>query len=145
MPAATNHSAIQDRLENYRVYQAARELFHAFWDDSEALMQDIRGRELLKQQTRSLDSICANIEEGYGRGFGKELPQHLKIARGEARESRGRYERLSRLLSPSIVQQRTTTLDQIIGGLTKTIQTIEIRRTSERLSPPVTRHPAPQE
>ena len=134
-----------DRLENYGIYQVARELFEAFWDDSEIMLKDVRGRELVKQQVRSLDSICANIEEGYGRGFGKELPQHLKIARGEARESRGRYERCQRLLSEVVVQERVSKLNRIIGGLTKTIQTIEARRQIERIPSPVTRHPSPSE
>jgi len=89
--------------------------------------KDYRGRELVKQQLRSLDSICANIEEGFGRGFGKELPHHLKIARGEARESRGRYERCHRLLSPEVIAPRVASLTHIIGGLTNTIKTIERR------------------
>jgi four helix bundle protein len=99
------------------------------WADSEILGNDYRGRELVRQLVRSLDSICANIEEGYGRGFGKELPQHLKIARGEARESKGRYERCHHLLPAEAIGQRTSVLDQIIGGLTKTIQTIESRKS----------------
>ena len=116
-----------DKLESFGIYQLARRLFDDFWKDSEILNKDYRGRELVKQQVRSLDSICANMEEGFGRGFGKELPQHLKIARGEARESRGRYERCSHLLSTEIITQRVATLSHIIGGLSKTIQTIENR------------------
>ena len=136
-----------DRLESFGIYRLARQAFDEFWDDSELLGKDYRGRELVKQQVRSLDSICSNIEEGYGRGFGKELPQHLKIARGEARESRGRYERCNRLLPANLVNQRVTTLNRIIGGLTKTIQTIETRRIvadeprNSRHPSPVTRHP----
>jgi four helix bundle protein len=118
---------ISDRLESFGIYRLAREAFNEFWDDSEILGKDYRGRELVKQQVRSLDSICANIEEGYGRGFGKELPQHLKIARGEARESRGRYERCARLLPIETITKRTEILGRIIGGLTKTIRTIESR------------------
>ena len=101
---------------------------------------------MAKQQVRSLDSICANIEEGYGRGFGKELPQHLKIARGEARESLGRYERCRHLLPSELIQRRTAALDHVIGGLTKTIMTIENRRNtsgnevSSRHPSPATRH-----
>ena len=90
---ALNQSHSQDRLESFGIYQLARQLFDDFWTDSELLGKDYRGRELAKQQVRSLDSVCANIEEGFGRGFNKELPQHLKIARGEARESQGRYAR----------------------------------------------------
>ena len=116
-----------DSLETFGIYQLARQLFDNFWDDSEILARDFRGRELAKQQVRSLDSVCANMEEGFGRGFGKELPQHLKISRGEARESRGRYERCSRLLAPEIIAQRVGTLSRIIGGLTNTIRTIEAR------------------
>ncbi len=121
----------QDRLESYGIYQLARQLFNDFWGDSEILGKDYRGRELVKQQVRSLDSVCANIEEGYGRGFGKELPQHLKIARGEARESRGRYERCNHLLPADLIDQRVAMLNRIIGGLTKTIQTIESRPKSQ--------------
>ena len=114
-----------DRLDSFGIYKIACQLFDDFWTDSEILGKDYRGRELVKQQVRSLDSICANIEEGYGRGFGKELPQHLKIARGEARESRGRYERCHRLLPSDLIAKRVETLDHIIGGLTNAIQTIE--------------------
>jgi four helix bundle protein len=120
-------SANADRLESFGIYQLARQLFDDFWNDSEILSRDFRGHELCKQQIRSLDSICANMEEGFGRGFGKELPQRLKISRGEARESRGRYERCNHLLSSEIITQRVATLTHIIGGLSKTILTIENR------------------
>jgi four helix bundle protein len=116
-----------DRLESFGIYQLARQVFDEFWADSEMLQKDFRGRELVKQQVRSPASICANMEEGFGRGFGKELPQHLKISRGEARESRGRYERCKHLLPPEIIAQRSAAWSHIIGGLSKTIQTIENR------------------
>jgi four helix bundle protein len=116
-----------DRLESFGIYQLARQLFEDFWKDSDILLKDYRGRELVKQQVRSLDSVCSNMEEGFGRGFGKELPQHLKISRGEARESRGRYERCNHLLPPEIITQRVATLSRIIGGLSNTIKTIEAR------------------
>jgi four helix bundle protein len=124
---ALNQSRSQDRLESFGIYQIARQLFDDFWTDSELLGKDYRGRELSKQQVRSLDSVCANIEEGFGRGFGKELPQHLKISRGEARESLGRYERCNHLLPSETITQRVSALSRIIGGLSKTIQTIENR------------------
>ena len=131
-----------DRLEAYGIYQLACQLFNEFWDDSEILGQDNRGRELAKQQIRSLDSVCANIEEGYGRGFGKELPQHLRISRGEARESKGRFGRCARLLPLATIQARIAALDRIIGGLSKTIQTIEARN-SARDTKAVSRYPSP--
>lgn len=139
---ASSQNHVQDRLESFGIYQLACELFREFWKDSEILMKDVRGRELAKQQTRSLDSVCANIEEGYGRGFNRELPQHLKISRGEARESRGRYLRCQHLLPADLIKQRVSTWDRILGGLTNTINTIESKQ--KRLSvkaPP--RHPSP--
>ena len=137
--AADNTTRHADRLESFGIYQIACQLFSDFWSDSEILGKDYRGRELVKQQVRSLDSICANIEEGYGRSFGKELPQHLKIARGEARESRGRFQRCAALLSADLIQQRIAALDHIIGGLTNTINTIEAKQ--RRVNPaPASRH-----
>ncbi len=119
----------EDRLENFGIYRLACQLFDEFWNDSEIIERDYRGHELVKQQTRSLDSVCANIEESYGRGFNKEMPQHLKIARGEARESKGRYRRMKSLLPQETIQKRTAVLDQIIGGLTVTINTIESKHS----------------
>lgn len=119
----------EDRLGSFGIYKLACQLFDEFWGDSEIVGKDYRGRELVKQQTRSLDSVCANIEEGYGRGFNKEMPQHLKIARGEARESKGRYNRMKFLLSAETITKRIAILDRIIGGLTTTINTIESKRT----------------
>lgn len=117
-----------DRLDDFGVYKLASQLFDDFWQDPETVMKDERGRELVKQQTRSLDSVCANIEEGFGRGFNKENPQHLKIARGEARESKGRYWRMRFLLSLETVNKRWAVLDQFIGGLTATIVTLESKQ-----------------
>ena len=119
----------EDRFESFGIYKLARQLFDDFWNDSEIVGKDYRGRELVRQETRSLDSVCANIEEGYGRGFNKEMPQHLKIARGEARESKGRYNRMQFLLPTETIAKRVVALDRIIGGLTTTINTIESKRT----------------
>jgi four helix bundle protein len=119
-----------DRLGSFAVYGLARELFDAFWNDSEILARDFRGRELVRQQIRSLDSICANIEEGFGRGYGKEYPHYLKIARGEARESLGRFERCGRLLPAILVNDRIVILNRIIGGLTRSIMTLERKKAA---------------
>lgn len=120
----------QDRLDDFGIYKLACQLFDDFWADSEIVGKDYRGHELVKQQIRSLDSVCANVEEGYGRGFNKEMPQHLKIARGEARESKGRYKRMKFLLPIETITKRVAILDQIIGGLTNTIISIESKRNA---------------
>lgn len=114
-----------DSLDKVVFYQKSLELWDLFWSDSEILLQDVRGKELARQLTRSIDSVSANIEEGYGRGFGKEYPQYLRISRGSARESKGRYKRCTNLLSPQIIENRIKLLDEIIAMETKSIETLE--------------------
>jgi four helix bundle protein len=90
-------------------------------------MKDLRGREIVRQMVRSIGSIAANIEEGYGRGFGKEYPQYLRTSRGSARESKGWYQRASHLLPTTVITERLALLDKIIAKLSRMIQTLETR------------------
>lgn len=76
---------------------------------------------LVGQQVASADSICANIEEGYGRQGTREYRQFLSYARGSAQETRGRYDRMSNWLSADIITARMALCDEIIGILTATI------------------------
>jgi len=50
---------------------------------------DPRGRAIISQVVDSAGSISANIEEGYGRGFGKDRDHFLRFSIGSARETRG--------------------------------------------------------
>ena len=112
----------RDRLANFGGYIKAMQLWDLFWDDSEILLRDFRGREIARQMTKSVGSISANIEEGYGRGFGRELAQFYRYSRGSARESRGWYQRARHLLPAEVVAARTQLLDEIIGILVATIE-----------------------
>ena len=67
--------------------------------------------------TRSIGSISANIEEGYGRGFGKERNYFLRVAIGSARESKGWCFQTRRLISPDAVKNRMALLDDTISLL----------------------------
>lgn len=96
-------------------------------------MKDVRGREIAKQLIRSSGSISANIEEGYGRGFGKEYPQYLRVSRGSARETKGWYRRSARLLDANVLNDRTTQLNGIIAMLSSTISTLEQKKSSPNL------------
>jgi len=138
---AVGYHNSHDRLESFAIYKLACHLFEQCWGDCDLLEKDYRGRELAKQQVRSLDSICANIEAGFGRRFGREWPQHLKIARGEARESLGRYTWCRHLLPADLIAERHAALDHIIGGLTKTIRTIEAKQAFNATN--AARHPSP--
>ncbi len=81
----------------------------------------------MSQQVGSADSICANIEEGHGRLSRAEYVRFLDFARGSARETRGRYLRMSQWLSEDVVNQRAALADEIIGILTATIERLRVQ------------------
>ncbi len=107
----------QDPLWSFEVYPKALLLSDLVWEDTERMLKDWRGREIARQLIRSVGSICANIEEGHGRGFGRDNAYFQRIALGSARESRGWYYRGRRFLSPEVFQHRIQLLDQIISAL----------------------------
>ena len=111
-------------LEEFGAYRKSLELFDLVAKDMETLKADYSLGRLVSQQLASADSICANIEEGYGRLSRKEYIRFLDFARGSARETYGRYKRIKHWLSEDVVQQRTGLLDEIIGILTATITTL---------------------
>lgn len=114
----------QYSLENFGAYQKATELFDHVANDMANIIKDPRCYCLLAQQISSADSICANIEEGYGRLSRPEYIRFLDFARGSARETRGRYLRMKHWLGQEVIQNRVALADEIIAILTKTIQTL---------------------
>lgn len=118
----------QSGLENFGAYQKARQLFDLVVADMETIRTNPLCYRLVSQQIGSADSICANIEEGYGRVSRVEYVRFLDIARGSARETRGRYERMIHWIDQDIVRARIELLDEIIGILTSSIQSMRKRR-----------------
>jgi four helix bundle protein len=114
----------QSGLEKFGAYQKARELFDLVVSDMQILKAESLSYRLIDQQLRSADSIYANIEEGYGRLSRIEYVRFLDIARGSARETRGRYERMKHWLPDKVIQERIKLLDEIIGILTRSIGTM---------------------
>ena len=114
----------QSGLEAFGAYQKARQLFDLVVADMEALKANPLCYRLVSQQIGSADSICANIEEGYGRLSRVEYVRFLDIARGSARETRGRYERMRQWIDNKLVRQRIELIDEIIGILTSSIGTM---------------------
>ena len=80
-------------------------------------MSDPRRKEIAKQLIRSAGSVCANLEEGHGRGFGKDNAYFQRVTLGSARESRGWYYRARHLLDAEVLQHRIRLLDEIIAAL----------------------------
>lgn len=109
-----------DGLWDMELYRKALFVSDLAWHDCELLAQHKLGKPIAEQLIRSGGSIPANMEEGFGRGFGKDYARFLRIALGSARESRGWYFRGRHILRSEIVEHRCQLLDTIIAGLIKT-------------------------
>lgn len=106
-----------DPLWEFETYRRALFLADLVWFDAEKLLHDPRGHGLAWQIVGSAGSIAANIEEGYGRGFGKDYARFLRIAIGSARETKGWYVRARHVFGDQVVNHRLDLLDEIIGHL----------------------------
>jgi four helix bundle protein len=72
-------------------YRKALFPYDLAWKDCEMMTRDRRGRAIAEQLIGSAGSISANIEEGHGRGYGKQRDWFFTISIGSARESKGWY------------------------------------------------------
>ena len=123
--------ASRDLLMGYPVYVKALEFYDAVMDDTGRKLPDERWMVVVNQVVRSAGSISANIEEGYGRGTSKEFAYRLRIARGEAYESKGWYRRSQHFLPAGLIQQRQQQAGELIALLSSMIRTLERKSTSE--------------
>ena len=111
----------QESLETFAGYAKADQLFDLVVGDMEPLANTPACWRLIGQQIAAGDSVCANIEEGYGREGTKELIHYLTIARGSCREVRGRYHRMRHWLATDQIVKAQAICDEVIGILTRTI------------------------
>jgi four helix bundle protein len=127
VPSEISEAMRESKLEGFGGYRKARELFDLVVEDLTPLARHPVCRGLVVQQVDAADSICANIEEGYGRGSKKEFVQFLRIARGSGREVRGRTERFAKWLPADIIAARVALANEVLAILTATIQTLQTR------------------
>ena len=127
IPPADGHSnhvgsvMSSGKLADFGGYQKSLELFDLVVEDTSRYMKSPRCERLVSQQIASADSVCANIEEGYGRESTKEYRRFLIIARASARETQGRYRRMRHWIPPEVIRQRVTLAEEINRILTATI------------------------
>ncbi|MFZ4658106.1 MAG: four helix bundle protein [Caldilineaceae bacterium] len=110
----------QDSLWNFETYQSALFLADLAWFDAMKLLNDLRGKGIAWQLVDSSGSVPANIEEGFGRGFGKDYARFLRISLGSAKETRGWYYRGRHVFDPTVVEHRMNLANKIISGLVTT-------------------------
>jgi four helix bundle protein len=107
------------------------ELYDLVVHDVSHPMQDRRLDRLVRQQLASADSICSNIEEGYGRESSIEYRRFLIIARGSLRETMGRYKRLRYWLPKEIIEKRVELAEELNRMLSATIKSLDDRQRTK--------------
>jgi four helix bundle protein len=98
-------------------YQKALFQYDLLWQDTQIWLKDIRGQPLVRQIIGSADSICANIEEGFGRGYGKQLIQFYVYSLGSARETKGRLYRARAFYTEDTLQSRLDLASEVVALL----------------------------
>jgi four helix bundle protein len=106
------------KLEVYRLALFAGDIG---WQDVLKLSKDKIMFSVADQLHRSLNSISANLTEGYSRSKGLDRARFIEISLGSARESRDWYYKSKQVLPAEVVKHRMGLITQIISMLTPMI------------------------
>lgn len=130
MDAAGPEAITSEEMWRFFGYRKALFCHDVCWQDCERLLKHPLGRPIAQQVIRSVGSISANIEEGYGRGLtGKERLYFLRVALGSARESKGWYYRAKELLSHEVLDHRLSLINEVIALLVTEINRLMRKST----------------
>jgi len=126
---------VPDVIRNGPVWQSwaypkALYLHDLAWEDGQILWKAPLGRPLADQLIRSVGSISANLEEGFGRGVqSKTYDQFLRYSLGSAGEAEGWYHRSHHILPTKLTALRLSLLEKIISLLVSTLKRRQAARS----------------
>jgi four helix bundle protein len=113
VPAEITH----DPIWKLEVYQLALFAADIGWEDVLRLSSEKLMFSIADQLHRSLDSISANLTEGYSRSKGLDRARFFEYSLGSARESRDWYYKARHVLPEDVVKHRMELLTHIISML----------------------------
>src|SRR5678816_1398284 len=115
-----SHATAKDPLFRMRAYQLAADLLEAAWHDSKKLSAEPVTERIAGQLYAAVNSIAANLGEGYSRSSGKDRARYFEYALGSARESISWYQGARPVLG-DVVADRLDNLEEIRRLLIATI------------------------
>ena len=110
---------VGDSIWKLPAYRLSRFLSLLVTDDYTIVLKHSRRRA--EQLESSVDSIGANIVEGYGRLHGRERARFYEFALSSAREAKDWYVKTERYFKPGIAAGRIMLLTRVVKILTKAI------------------------
>jgi len=103
-----------DTLWKIEAYRLALFTGYLAWADVSELVRDRRTLDLTGQLYDAVDSVGANIAEGYSRSSGKDRVRFYEYGLGSAREGRHWYLQAQAILGDAGVRQSNSLLTQVI-------------------------------
>jgi four helix bundle protein len=109
---AISHETANDPLFRMRAYRLASDLLEVAWEDAKTLSAEPVTERIAGQLYAAVNSITANLGEGYSRSSGKDRSRLFEYALGSVRESISWYQGARPALG-DIVRNRLDSLEEI--------------------------------
>ena len=109
---AISHETANDPLFRMRAYRLASDLLEVAWEDAKILSAEPVTERIAGQLYAAVNSITANLGEGYSRSSGKDRSRLFEYALGSVRESISWYQGARPALG-NVVRNRLDSLEEI--------------------------------
>ena len=109
---AISHETANDPLFRMRAYRLASDLLEVAWEDAKTLSAEPVTERIAGQLYAAVNSITANLGEGYSRSSGKDRSRLFEYALGSVRESISWYQGARPALG-DVVRNRLDSLEEI--------------------------------